>query len=193
MKSLSNITLVNGPDEIYKLFTQLYPELVLQVKEWHQWGKYTDNRRGLVIHLYNESKLLFSIVKFEGDEEGWTTPGCYMVPSYVEEIPKEVAFSSPAKDINIEDNPDVLLDCFCQMFPGFQSEIIGLRIWRRFDETFRGIMIDLRDRKRVLFAAEKNNYHWDAKYPILVPSPDEDDVPTTEIERIIMSDIVIFQ
>lgn len=38
MKQLDHITLVNGLSEIYQLFTQLYPELVLQVKEWYQWG-----------------------------------------------------------------------------------------------------------------------------------------------------------
>ena len=33
MKQLNNVTLVNGLSEIYQLFTQLYPELVPQVKE----------------------------------------------------------------------------------------------------------------------------------------------------------------
>ena len=47
MKQLNNVTLVNGLSEIYQLFTQLYPELVPQVKEWYQWDEYTDTSRGL--------------------------------------------------------------------------------------------------------------------------------------------------
>lgn len=77
------------------------------------------------------------------------------------------------------------------LYPDYQSEIMSFKTWRRYGTLFRGIMIDLRDRKRVLFSAVKNRNQWDASYPILVPSPDEDEVPTTEIDRIIMSDLVI--
>ena len=191
MKQLNNVTLVNGLSEIYQLFTQLYPELVPQVKEWYQWDEYTDTSRGLVIHLHNDSKLLFSVHKFD-DEEGWCVQGCRMVPSYVKEIPENAMGSTPAGNIGPTDQPEELLDIFCQMFPNYKSEIISFKTWRRFDTRFRGIMIDLRDRKRVLFSAENHGGRWDAGYPILVPSPDEDDVPMTDIERIIMSDVVFF-
>ncbi len=192
MKQLNNVTLVNGLNEIYQLFTQLYPELVLQVKEWYQWGEYTDTRRGLVIQLHNDSKLLFSIQKFD-EEEGWCASGCYMVPSYVKEIPEKIFNSTPAMNVGQADTPDKLLDIFCQMIPNYQSEIMSYKTWRRFDESFRGIMIDLRDRKRVLFSARQHGGRWDTSFPILVPSPDDDDVPMTEIDKIIMSDLVIFQ
>ncbi len=190
MKQLTNVTLVNGLSEIYQLFTLLYPELVSQVKEWHQWGAYTDISRGLVIQLHNNSKLLFSIQN-SGEEEGWIVPGCYMVPSYVTDIPESAAGSSPAVNLVSADSPEKILDIFCRMFPDYRSEIISFKTWRRFNTRFRGIMIGLRDRKKVLFSAKKHGGQWDADYPILVPSPDEDDVPTTEIERIIMSDLVI--
>ena len=36
MKPMNNVTLVNGLGEIWQLFTQVYPEMVSQVKEWHQ-------------------------------------------------------------------------------------------------------------------------------------------------------------
>ena len=191
MKQLNNVTLVNGLSEIYQLFTQLYPEMVAQVKEWYQWGAYTDTNRGLVIQLHNESKLLFSVHRFD-DEEGWCVCGCYMVPAYVTEIPEQITDAAPAMDIGDTENPDTLLDIFCRMFPSYQSEIISSKIWRRYDAEFRGLMIDLRDRKRVLFSAKKQGKRWDAGYPILVPSPDEDDCPSSEIDRIIMSDVVIF-
>ncbi len=192
MKQLNNLTLVNGLSEIYQLFTQLYPELVIQVKEWHQWGEYTDTRRGLVILMHNTNKLLFSIQKYD-EEEGWCASGCYMFPSYASKIPEEIMNSSPAMNIGPIDNPDTLLDIFFQMFPNYQSEVMSFKIWRTYGEEFRGIMIDLRDRKRVLFSAKKHGNQWDASFPILVPSPDEDDVPTSDIDRIIMSDIVFFQ
>ena len=191
MKPMSNVTLVNGLSEIWQLFTQVYPELVSQVKEWHQWGEYTDSSRGLVLHLYNESKLLFSIHRFN-EEEGWCVAGCHMVPSYVKEIPETVIGSTPARNIDPADQPDELLEIFCMMFPNYRSEVISFKTWRRYDQHFRGIMIDLRDRKRVLFAAENHGGRWDAGYPILVPSPNEDDRPSTDIERIIMSDVVFF-
>ena len=191
MKQLNNVKLVNGLSEIYQLFTQLYPELVFQVKEWHQWGKYTDARRGLVIRMHNDSKLLFAIQKFE-EEEGWCASGCYMIPSYVNEIPETIYNSSPAMDIGPIEAPDKLMDIFCRMFPNYQSEIMNYKTWRKFDSEFKGIMIGLRDRKRVLFSAIKHGDQWNTSFPILVPSPDEDNVPTTEIDRIIMSDIAFF-
>jgi len=190
VKKLDNVTLVNGLHEIYQLFTQLYPELVPQVKEWHQWSRYTDTFRGLAIQLHNGGKLLFSIQKYDG-EEGWCVPGCYMVPSYVSEVPETVADSTSAMNISPLETPEELLDIFCRMFPDYQSEVMSFKIWRRFGPRFRGIMIDLRDRRRVLFSAKKNRDRWDAAFPILVPSPDEEDVPLTDIDKIIMSEMLI--
>lgn len=190
MKHLDHVTLVNGLSEIYQLFTLLYPEMVQQVKEWHQWGNYTDTQRGLVIQLHNDGKLLFAVHKFD-EEDGWCASGCHMVPSYVNEIPEKMTFSTPAMDIGPTDTPDQLLDLFCRMFPAYQTEVMSFKTWRRYDNEFRGIMIDLRDRKRVLFSTRRNGVQWDASYPILVPAPDEDDVPTTEIDRIIMSDGIL--
>lgn len=191
MKPVRNITLANGLSEIFQLFTLLYPEMVSQVKEWHQWRKYTDTSCGLVIHLHNDTKLLFSIHRFE-EEEGWCFSGCFMVPAYVNEIPEKVANATPAMNISPTDSPDELLDIFCRMFPDFLSEIMSFKIWRGYGPRFRGIMIDLRDRRRVLFSAVKTRDQWDAGYPMLVPAPDEDDVPMTAIDRIIMSDIAVF-
>ena len=124
MKQLNNVTLVNGLSEIYQLFTQLYPELVPQVKEWYQLDEYTDTSRGLVIHLHNDSKLLFSVHKFD-DEEGWCVQGCRMVPSYVKEIPENAMGSTPAGNIGPTDQPEELLDIFCLQHGGMFSRPAG--------------------------------------------------------------------
>jgi hypothetical protein len=53
-------------------------------------------------------------------------------------------------------------------------------------------MISLTDRKKILLAAEKKDGLWNATWPILVPSPDEEMIPLGEAEQIVLSDWVIF-
>ncbi len=191
MKSLENVSPVNSLSEIYELFTKLYPEMKAQVSGWQPWGSFTEYFRGIAVSFQDGKRLLFSVGR-SPDEEGWNVSGLYLVPAYMKEIPEDVSRSVPAAYNGPVETPEDLLAFFLRMFPEYRYQAVDLQVWRRFSESYRGIMIHLTDRKKVLFAALKHQEIWYAAYPILVPSPDEEDVPRSELEQIVMSDLVIF-
>ena len=186
MKSLDHVTLVNSPSEIYELFGQLYPEMVRDVCGWEQYGAFTDDSRGITVRFMDDKKMLFSVKNLG---EGWFVNDLYLIPAYVEEVPDQMARSTPASDIVQPETLEDLNDLFCEMLPGYREQVLVLSLWRRFSANYRGVMIRLRDRKTVLFAAVKRDHGWDASWPILVPAPEEE---PSEIDAIVASDIVVF-
>ncbi len=191
MKMLQNVTLVNSLNEIYELFTKVYPEMKRQVIGWRKWGKFTDTFRGIIVEFQDGKRLLFSVRRIP-ETEGWSVSDLYLIPGYVEEIPEEICGSFLARGIGPAESLEDLAEIFYGMFPEHRDQVVDLQMWRRFTSRYRGVMIWLADRKKILFAVQKNGDHWNAAYPILVTAPDEDMAPLGEMEKIMMSDLVIF-
>ena len=191
MKNLDNVTLVHNPAEIFDLFLRLFPEMKPEVSGWQVLEPFTDSYRGILLHFTSGSRLVFS-VRLDPEENSWSVGASYLIPAHVPEVPEKLLASTPAADVGPVESLEDLVHLLCEMCPEFRYRVTGVQKWRRFNSHYRGAMISLTDRKKILFAEEKKDGLWNATWPILVPSPDEEMIPLGEAEQIVLSDWVIF-
>lgn len=191
MKNLENVTLVHNPAEIFDLFLRLFPEMKPEVFGWQVLEPFTDSYRGILLHFPSGSRLVFS-VRRETDGNSWNVDASHIIPAHVAEVPEKLLASTPAADVGPVESLEDLVHLLCEMCPEFRYQVTGVQKWRRFNSHYRGAMISLTDRKKILFAAEKKDGLWNATWPILVPAPDEEMIPLGEAEQIVLSDWVIF-
>ncbi len=191
MKYLEPVTLVNTPEEIYQLFTEIFPELVPQVNIWFPQGEYTETNRKIEIYMNSGMRLRFEVKRDAGEEE-WRCGPVFMIPAYMTgEISDDLFDASPATHVDDTDNLEKMTELFCRMFPEYRYRVIDSSEWLGFGSVFRGIHIQMADREHVLFKLFNRDGEWEATFPLLLPRPDEEVCPPGELEEVANSEIVI--
>ncbi len=174
MKYLEPVTLVNSPNEIYQLFTEIFPEMIPQVQLWFPLAEFTETDRMIDVYLEDGVRIRFG-ARREADTEPWTCAPVYMIPDYMqEELPGDLNGVIPAADVDLFHSKEEAAELFCRMFPSFRDRVVNVEKWLWLGRTIRGIRITLTDGKHVAFKLLNTEGAWNAFIPCLLPRPDED-------------------
>lgn len=191
MKYLDPVTLVNSPGEIYQLFTEIFPEMVPDVKIWFPLLDFSEESRYIEIYLKDEMRLRFG-VRREAEGNIWRCAPVYMIPAYITDvIPSDRLYDMPAEGAETVQSMEEMTEYFCRLFPLFRDRVIGQNPWLDFGDRIRAVRIQLYDRKQILFKMMNLSGQWDVSYPLLVPRPDDEIAPPGEIDELINSQFIV--